>query len=110
MCERRSSDPAKVNYDYGYKGDRENKPVSVADDGVKTFFEFSGEIPGIFAVKSDGSETLVNYRREGNYIVVDKISRQWTLRSGNVVTCVFNMKLTGKRAVRASFGERQYDH
>ena len=104
------SDPTKVNYDYGYKGDQVNKPVSVADDGVKTFFEFSGEIPGIFAVKSDGSETLVNHRREGNYIVVDKISRQWTLRSGSVVTCVFNMKLTGKRAVRASFGESQYDH
>jgi type IV secretion system protein VirB9 len=85
------SDPLKVNYDYGYKGDKENKPTSVADDGTKTFFEFTGEVPGIFAVKSDGSETLVNYRREGNYIVVDKVSRQWTLRSGKVATCVFNM-------------------
>ena len=56
-------------------------------------------------MKSDGSETLVNYRREGNYIVVDKVSRQWTLRSGSIVSCVFNMKLTGKSAVRASFGE-----
>jgi len=86
------------------------RPVSVADDGVKTFFEFSGEIPGIFAVKPDGSETLVNYRREASYIVVDKVSRQWTLRSGSVVTCVFNMKLTGKRVALASFGGRQYDH
>lgn len=104
------SDPLKVNYDYGYKGDKENKPVSVADDGTKTFFEFTGEVPGIFAVKSDGSETLVNYRREGNYIVVDKVSRQWTLRSGKVVTCVFNMKLTGKRAVASSsVGGRSYD-
>lgn len=96
------ADPLKVNYDYGYKGALENKPVSVADDGTKTFFEFSGEVPGIFAVESDGSETLVNYRREGNYIFVDKVNRQWTLRSGSVTTCVFNMKLTGKRTVAAN--------
>ncbi|MBA8904143.1 P-type conjugative transfer protein VirB9 [Phyllobacterium sp. P30BS-XVII] len=104
------SDPMKVNYDYGYKGDRENKPTSVADDGTKTFFEFTGEVPGIFAVKSDGSETLVNYRREGNYIVVDKVNRQWTLRSGKIATCVFNMKLSGGRAIAASsVGGRAYD-
>ena len=40
-------DPTKVNYDYGYKDDHQNKPMSVADDGVKTFFEFSGKLPGI---------------------------------------------------------------
>lgn len=104
------ADPLKVNYDYGYKGAPENKPVSVADDGTRTFFEFSGEVPGIFAVTSDRSETLVNYRREGNYIVVDRVNRQWTLRNGSVTTCVFNMKLTGKRTVWASFGGRQNDH
>ena len=104
------SDPLKVNYDYGYKGDKENKPASVADDGTKTFFAFNGEVPGIFAVKLDGSETLVNYRREGNYIVVDKVNRQWTLRSGTLATCVFNMKLTGKRPASAgSLGARSYD-
>ena len=89
------ANPDQLNYAYGYKGSAENKPVSVVDDGTKTFFEFAGEIPAIFAVKSDGSETLINYRREGNYIVVDKVNGQWTLRNGEVTTCVFNTRLTG---------------
>lgn len=84
--------PELLNYDYGYKGSLESKPKSVFDDGTKTFFQFSGEVPAIFAVKSDGSETLINYRREGDRIVVDKVNRQWTMRQGNVTTCIFNQK------------------
>lgn len=85
------ANPGRINYDYGYKGAVENRPTSMFDDGTKTFFQFSGEVPAFFAVKSGGSESLVNYRREGEYIVVDKVARQWSLRAGNVVTCVFNM-------------------
>ena len=88
------ANPGRINYDYGYKGAVDNRPTSMFDDGTKTFFQFSEEVPGFFAVKSDGSESLVNYRREGDYIVIDKVARQWTLRSGKVVTCVFNMKPT----------------
>lgn len=86
------ANPGRLNYDYGYKGAVDNRPSSMFDDGTKTFFQFSGEVPAFFAVKSDGSESLVNYRREGDYIVIDKVSRQWTLRAGTVATCVFNMK------------------
>lgn len=90
------ANPERINQSYGYKGSPVNKPVSVTDDGTKTFFEFDGEVPAIFAVKSDGRETLINHRREGNYIVVDKVAAQWTLRNGKNATCVFNMKLTAK--------------
>ena len=86
------ANPGRLNYDYGYKGAVENRPTSMFDDGKKTFFQFSGEVPAFFAVKSDGSESLVNFRREGDYIVVDKVSRQWTLRNGDIATCVFNLK------------------
>ncbi len=86
------ANPGRLNYDYGYKGAVDNRPTSMFDDGKKTFFQFSGEVPAFFAVKSDGSETLVNFRRESDYIVVDKVSHQWTLRNGDVATCVFNLK------------------
>ena len=86
------ANPGRINYDYGYKGAVDMRPTSMFDDGTKTFFQFSGEVPAFFAVKSDGSESLVNYRREGDYIVIDKVARQWTLRAGKVTTCVFNMK------------------
>jgi len=86
--------PENLNENYGYKGETINKPVRVVDDGVKTFFQFSGEVPAIFRVKKDRSETLMNYRREGEMIVVDGVAAQWTLRNGSQATCVFNLKAT----------------
>ncbi|OLP59671.1 conjugal transfer protein [Xaviernesmea oryzae] len=84
--------PHGLNYDYGFRGSVDNRPTVLFDDGRKTFFQFSGELPAFFAVKSDGSETLVNYRREGDTIVVDRVADQWTLRNGAVATCVFKLK------------------
>lgn len=81
-----------VNFDYGFKGSQLNKPETVFDDGVKTYFRFTGEAPAIFVVMSGGNETLVNYRREGDAIVVDKVAAQWTLRNGTDATCVFNLR------------------
>lgn len=81
-----------VNLDYSFKGSVINKPDAAFDDGVKTYFRFPNEVPAIFVVKPDGSESLMNYRREGEVIVVDKRAGQWTLRKGDEVTCVFNMR------------------
>ena len=88
------ADTNRLNYAYGYKGNPENKPTSIFDDGVHTYFQFSSttDSPAIFAVKSDNSETLVNYHKEGGYVVVDKVSKQWTLRNGDVTICIFNQK------------------
>lgn len=91
--------PELINQAYGYKGDIGNKPLSVMDDGTKTFFQFNGEVPAIFAVKPDGRETLINHRREGEYIVVDKVASQWTLRNGGAVTCVFNLKKSARPTI-----------
>ena len=84
--------PELANFDYGFKGSTLNKPEAVFDDGTKTYFKFSGEVPGIFLVMPGLAETLVNYRREGDIIVVDKVAAQWTLRNGDQATCVFNLR------------------
>ncbi len=91
---RRAFGVAHANTDYGFKGDPALKPAAVFDDGRKTFFQFAGEIPGIFIVDKDRNESLANYRREKRFIVVDKVSRQWTLRSGQIATCIFNLRPT----------------
>lgn len=85
---------ANANSDYGYKGSSANKPVAVFDDGTKTWFRFEGETPAIYIVDADRNESLVNFRTEGPYVVVDKVSPQWTLRNGQESTCVFNRRLT----------------
>ncbi|ACI59588.1 Conjugal transfer protein TrbG/VirB9/CagX (plasmid) [Rhizobium leguminosarum bv. trifolii WSM2304] len=83
----------KVNYDYGFKGNDAAKPLWVFDDGVKTFMKFTGDIPAIFIVDPKRRESLVNYRREADYIVIDKVSRQWSLRYGTEEeTCLFNLR------------------
>ncbi|WEZ86049.1 TrbG/VirB9 family P-type conjugative transfer protein (plasmid) [Rhizobium sp. 32-5/1] len=85
-------DKANVNIDYSFSGGGKLKPAMVFDDGKKTFFKFGATVPAVFAVNADFSETLRNFRREGEYIVVDGTATQYTLRDGNQWTCIFNLK------------------
>ncbi|MER9832603.1 TrbG/VirB9 family P-type conjugative transfer protein [Mesorhizobium sp. M0134] len=85
-------DKANVNIDYSFSGDAAMKPSMVFDDGKKTFFKFNGRVPAIFAVQSDFSETLRNFRKEGDYLVVDGVATQYTLRDGDRWTCIFNLR------------------
>ncbi|WP_404947096.1 TrbG/VirB9 family P-type conjugative transfer protein [Rhizobium terrae] len=86
-----SIDKANVNIDYSFSGDPALKPSMIFDDGKKTFFKFKASVPAIFAVQADFSETLRNFRKEGDYIVVDGVAQQYTLRDGNQWTCIFNL-------------------
>jgi len=99
--------PASLNWDYGYKGAVDNRPAAIFDDGRKTYFQFNNELPAIFAVKSNGSESLVNFRREGDYVVVDKVSDQWTLRNGGIATCVFNLKTQTRKPASTKADDRE---
>ena len=94
------------NFDYSYKGHVTVKPQIVFDDGTKTYFRFSGDVPGIFLVNADRTETLVNYRREGEIVVVDKTAGQWTLRNGDDTACVFNMR--AKSRTGAGFNRKRH--
>jgi type IV secretion system protein VirB9 len=85
-------DKANVNIDYSFSGDARLKPLMVFDDGSKTFFKFDRRVPAIFTVTSDFSETLKNFRREGEYIVVDGTATQFTLRDGDQWICIFNLR------------------
>ena len=80
----------RLNTSYAYKGSEVAKPLVIFDDGTKTWFRFAGEVPAIFIVDAARNESLVNYRREGEYLIVDKIAYQWTVRNGDEVTCLFN--------------------
>lgn len=88
---------ANANSDYGYKGASTNKPLTVFDDGTKTWFRFEGETPAIYIVDGERNESLVNFRSEGPYVVVDKVAAQWTLRNGDDATCIFNRRQTNLR-------------
>ncbi len=68
------------------------EPTMVFDDGRFTYFEFPGarEIPAVFAHGSDGEPTRVNWHMNGNFVVVQRTARKFTLRLGDAVVGIFN--------------------
>lgn len=86
-------DLSKYNFAYQYTGEKVIAPLKVFDNGEFTYFKFSAknaELPAIFSVDADGYESLVNFRSAGDYIIVEKVSSQFTLRNGSDIVCVYN--------------------
>lgn len=84
---------ASINKYYSFNGSELLKPLHVFDDGQFTFFEFEKNqaIPAIFAIDDKrGKESVTNIRKEGNYIVVQRLAPQFTLRHGALVASIFN--------------------
>lgn len=89
-------DLSLYNFNYQYAGEPSIAPVKIFDNGDFTYFQFpkkNAEIPAIFSVDSDGFESLINFRAAGNYIIVERVSPQFTLRNGDQIVCVYNMNL-----------------
>ena len=87
--------PKVLNTAYRFSGSPQLVPLHVFDDGQFTYFEISanGAVPAIFAVDDkSGKESTVNTRRQGKYLVVQRIAPQFTLRQGGLSTSVFNAR------------------
>jgi len=87
-----SIDPEGWNFNYSFSGERQQVPVKIFDNGTFTYFEFDDktDTPAIFMVDGERNESLVNGVRQGKYVVVHRVAQQFTLRNGDVVTCIFN--------------------
>jgi len=92
--EEESRDPfyGPRNWRYIARGDRSILPLEVWDNGFSTVFRFPGNVrvPSIFVINPDGKEATANYSVKGNLVQVDAVARQWRLRDGQTVLCVFN--------------------
>ncbi|WP_273755029.1 P-type conjugative transfer protein VirB9 [Bartonella sp. MM73XJBT.G] len=80
------------NWAYTAQGSSNLEPSSVYDNGKTTTFTFpeNQEIPAIYIVSSDGTESLVPKTTRGNMVIVHAISARFTLRQGRNVLCIFN--------------------
>jgi len=84
------------NFNYELTGEPSIAPIKVFDNGEFTYFQFTkkgGDLPAIFNVDSSGFESLVNFRAAGDYLIVERVSAQFTLRNGNDIVCVYNNML-----------------
>ena len=90
--------PELLNYSYSFAGDTSQVPLRIFDNGEFTFFKFkpSVEKPAIFSVDKNQTESIINASRHGEFYVVHRVGRQFTLRNGDVVTCIFNEELPVK--------------
>jgi type IV secretion system protein VirB9 len=76
----------KLDFNYRMSGDHDLQPVRVFNDGTHTYLQMSQgirEVPVLFAIGSDGSDTLVNYRFTGLYYVVDGVPTGIALVEGS---------------------------
>lgn len=81
------------NWDYWVAGSDEISPTAAWDDGRFIYLVFSGnrDMPAIYAVSGDGSESLVNtHVMDGNTIVVHRMVPQLMLRKGSAVASIVN--------------------
>ena len=79
-------------------------PASVTTDGVRTFIAFpsalqASEAPALFVLGDGGQRQMVNYRQQGEIMVVDRVLDRAELRLGRVRPQVVRItRLSGDRS------------
>ncbi len=95
-----SQNPKNYNWDYSFNGSKSIMPLHVFDDGKFTYLQLrdNQDIPAVFAVNNaKGAESVVNFRQVGNYLVIEQVAPQLTLRDGKYqVASLFNNPLISK--------------
>jgi len=82
-----------MNFNYTIAGNKAISPLEIFDDGEFTYIKFkdiNADLPAIFEVMGDGSETLINFRKKEGYIIIEKVTSSFTLRLGAQIACIFN--------------------
>ena len=85
------------NLDYWFCGNASVQPVSAFDDGVQTHFVFGrrSELPALFVLNDDDSESLLNFTVKDGEVVVHRVARRFVVRRGRLVGCIINKAFDG---------------
>ncbi len=80
------------NLAYKIQGSAALQPSEVSDNGQFTVLRFPAnqEVPAIYLVREDGSETLVPFDVRDEFVVIHAVARQLRLRRGTQVLCIYN--------------------
>jgi type IV secretion system protein VirB9 len=82
----------KRNLDYSIAGSSDLAPSEVTDNGQFTILRFprNQQLPAIFTVSPDGSEAVVPYDVRGEFVVIHQVAKQFRLRRGLSIACIWN--------------------
>lgn len=86
---------AKINTNYVKRGNVEITPTAMWDDGLFTYLQYNNakELPSIYKVMPDGSESLVNTHIQDDTVVIHEVNLLYRLRLGHSVAEVRNQNL-----------------
>ena len=84
--------PKPNNTHYLYQGEEAIAPFAAWDDGTFTYLRFYAQqdLPTPFVVNEDRTESTANKHFDGDVMVIERVSRQFVLRKGQSVVCVYN--------------------
>ncbi len=84
--------PDERNTAYTYTGVADLVPLRVFDDGVSTYMTWAQGIaaPAVYAINSEGHESIVNYSNRGDYMVVELVATAFVFRRGEQTATVYN--------------------
>lgn len=84
------------NLNYKVQGSSALQPSEISDNGKFTVLRFPGnhEIPAIYMVRPDGSETLVPFDVRDEFVVVHLVATRLRLRRNREVLCIYNQAPT----------------
>jgi type IV secretion system protein VirB9 len=82
----------KRNLAYTVQGSSAIQPSEITDNGQFTALRFPNqrELPALFAVNPDGTESIVPFDVRDEFVVIHGVFTQLRLRRGREVLCVFN--------------------
>ncbi len=92
----------KLNYDWKRKGDKEILPARYYDDGRALYLQWKAgaSMPALFERDEKGREGLINYRLQGQFIVVDEVPNTLVMRLGKKTAVLINRNPSKQQTVR----------
>lgn len=84
------------NLNYKVQGASDLQPSEISDNGQFTVLRFPAnrEIPAIYLVRPDGTETLVPFDVRDEFVVAHLVTAQLRLRRNGEVLCIYNQAQT----------------
>jgi len=85
------------NTDYWFCGNPAVKPVAASDDGVQTRLTFAArsELPALFVLNDDGSESLLNFSIDQGDVLIHRVAPKFIVRRGRLTGCIVNKGFVG---------------
>lgn len=85
------------NADYWFCGSSAIKPMAASDDGVQTRLTFAprSELPALFVLNDDGSESLLNFSIDQGDVLIHRVAARFIVRRGRLTGCIVNRGFAG---------------